>query len=158
MGAGFRDDPHYRATVLVLFCLEDIGGSLVAVRLLVTGDRDWADEKTMYGALLAFDNNRDWIDEVTKQQVTLVHGAARGADQMAERLAFMHFGWEVDPFEAEWEKYGKGAGAIRNQEMLDSGVDFALAFHANLKRSKGTLDMIERLLRANVPLELYPKS
>ena len=112
----------------------------------------------MYAALVALDNSRNWITRGVKESVTLVHGAARGADQMAERLALMHFGWDVDPYPADWDQYGKGAGAIRNQAMLDSGVDRVLAFHKDLKRSKGTLDMIERALRAKVPVELYPRT
>lgn len=128
------------------------------MRLLVSGAREWGsyhtDETIMHDALFLFDR----IAQIEKTKITLVEGCQRGADQMAERLAQMIFGWEVDHHEAQWDKYGVGAGPIRNQEMLASGVDQVLAFHRHLKKSDGTLDMVERCLRKGVPLLLYPAS
>jgi hypothetical protein len=59
---------------------------------------------------------------------------------------------------ADWDKYGKRAGAMRNQQMLDEHPDIeqALAFHPNLKESKGTKDMVARLKRKRIPYFTYP--
>lgn len=47
----------------------------------------------------------------------LIHGAARGADSLAEEWAKVR-GIETEAFPAEWEKYGKAAGYLRNKAML----------------------------------------
>lgn len=88
--------------------------------------------------------------------LTVVHGGANGADRMAGKLAEAMC-WPVVVFPAHWESYGRAAGPIRNQEMLDKGKpDFAIAAHRNLSTSKGTADMVRRLERAGVPYELVP--
>lgn len=47
----------------------------------------------------------------------LIHGAARGADSLAEEWAKVR-GIETEAFPAEWERYGKAAGYLRNKAML----------------------------------------
>lgn len=46
----------------------------------------------------------------------VLHGAAQGIDSLAARWAIDR-GVEVVPFQAEWSKYGKGAGPMRNTTM-----------------------------------------
>lgn len=54
-------------------------------------------------------------------------------------------------FPADWKKYGRAAGPIRNTEMLVKGKpDLVIAFHYNLDRSKGTKDMIQQSLNHGV--------
>ena len=54
-------------------------------------------------------------------------------------------GMQVQVYEADWKKYGKLAGPKRNQQMLDEGMpDLVVAFHADIKNSKGTFDMVNR--------------
>ena len=45
-------------------------------------------------------------------EITIISGAARGADQLGERWAKEN-GHEVVQMKAEWHKYGKGAGYKR---------------------------------------------
>lgn len=62
------------------------------------------------------------IDIVLKKQIAygndiiIVSGGARGADKMAEQYAKEH-NYRCEVFPAEWNKYGKKAGFIRNSEM-----------------------------------------
>ena len=52
-------------------------------------------------------------------------------------------------FKAEWDKHGKGAGHIHNQQMIDEGKpDIVLAFPGN----RGTADMIKRSKKAGLPV------
>ena len=52
---------------------------------------------------------------------------------------------KVIKFPAEWDKYGKAAGVLRNQQMLDDGhPDLVVYFHKDLENSKGTKDMVTR--------------
>ena len=87
-------------------------------RILVTGSRDWDDPEMIFDALAEYNHG----------QVTLVHGAARGADATAAKVA-AGFGWRIEPHPADWNGgYGKRAGFIRNAEMVKAGADVCLAF------------------------------
>ena len=84
----------------------------------------------------------------------VIEGEARGADYLA-RLAAEELGIRVLPFPAEWKKYGKRAGSIRNQRMLDEGKpNFVLAFHNDIGNSKGTRDMVKRARKAGILVEI----
>jgi len=48
----------------------------------------------------------------------------------------MTAGWPYKQFFADWDKYGRKAGPIRNHEMIDFGADELMAFPDN--DSKGT--------------------
>lgn len=56
-------------------------------------------------------------------------------------------GCQVEVFPADWKKYGRAAGPIRNNEMLDSDPDVVLAFHDSLETSKGTKHCVEQALK-----------
>lgn len=53
---------------------------------------------------------------VNQTNVVIVSGGARGADTLAEQYA-KEKGFPVVVFEADWEKFGKAAGYIRNEKM-----------------------------------------
>lgn len=83
---------------------------------------------------------------------TIIHGDARGADRLAGGYA-RTWGIEEVKFPADWEKYGKAAGPIRNQQMLEEGKpDMVIAFLA--PNSRGTKDMISRAEKANIPVKI----
>lgn len=115
------------------------------MRVQITGDRDWSDYLTIEKALRAV------LDDDDPQTVIVVHGAARGADSIAGEVA-TELGCKVEVFPADWKKYGRAAGPIRNTEMLDSGPDVVLAFHDDLKSSKGTKNCVEQALKRNIPV------
>lgn len=59
-------------------------------------------------------------------------------------------------FPALWDKHGRAAGPIRNTQMLDEGrPDLVLAFHRDLSESKGTRNMVEQSVKANLPVIHY---
>lgn len=105
-----------------------------ALRVLVCGGRDYTDKARVWREL-------DLIEE--EHGICLViHGGAPGADDFAESWAHAH-GVPNRWFAPEWEKYGKAAGPIRNQRMLDEGKPtLVLAFPGG----KGTADMVRRAL------------
>jgi hypothetical protein len=69
----------------------------------------------------------------------IVSGAARGADQLGERYA-KERGLPYQQFPAEWNKYGKMAGPLRNQQMVNY-ADALVAFWNG--KSRGTKNVIE---------------
>lgn len=80
--------------------------------------------------------------------VTIIHGGAKGADLIADEWAVVNW-CPILEFKADWDKYGKSAGPIRNQQMIDEGKpDFFIAFPT--ENSVGTWDMIRRCDKAKI--------
>lgn len=87
----------------------------------------------------------------------LIHGDCRGADHLSELVA-LELGMVPKAYPADWETHGKKAGPIRNRQMLRENPDIALvlAFHDDLRRSKGTADMVRAAIKARKLVCLYP--
>ena len=96
------------------------------MRLAVIGSRNFEDYETA----------KVILDELQKDIGfdTIVSGGANGADSLAEKYAWAN-DIEIAIFIPEWDKYGKGAGFIRNKEIWDN-ADYGVAFWDG--RSKGT--------------------
>lgn len=109
------------------------------MRMLVCGGRDYSDTRAAYGAL----------DRVlTKRQVVLlIHGAAPGADTLADQWAESR---QIERLAcpADWKRWGKMAGPIRNKEMLTHHPDGVVA----LPGGRGTEDMVMQALAAGLPV------
>lgn len=114
------------------------------MRLLVCGGRDFTDRALLHQVLDTLPS--DFID-------CIIHGAARGADTLAGEYAGIIYAKELR-FPAEWDKYGRSAGAVRNQQMLTEGKPtLVIAFPGGA----GTRNMITLARRAGVPvLEVTP--
>jgi hypothetical protein len=80
---------------------------------------------------------------VTKSHIRLFEGGARGIDKLALKYATLNK-IEHERFEADWEKYKKRAGILRNIEMIDAG-DMVIAFWDG--QSKGTKHAIEHAVK-----------
>jgi ABC-type sugar transport system substrate-binding protein len=117
----------------------------VPYRVLITGDRNWA----------CLDLARVVVARLIERHgdIEVVHGGAAGVDT-AFALAAADAGAAVHAFPADWDRHGKRAGPLRNAEMVASGADVCLAFHARLKWSKGTRDCVTRALKAGIPVWL----
>lgn len=76
----------------------------------------------------------------------LVHGGAKGADTLAMLWAEKNE-IPVRCFPADWDKYGKQAGFIRNKQMAEY-ADVLIAFWDG--KSRGTKIMIELAAKANI--------
>ena len=76
----------------------------------------------------------------------IIHGAARGADSLADKWAKEN-NISTITFPADWKKHGNKAGFIRNAEMLaKSDPDFVIAFNGG----NGTKHMIDLCKITNV--------
>ena len=86
--------------------------------------------------------------------IVIIAGGARGADALAVKAAIA-CGLPFREYPAQWEKYGKKAGPIRNQTMLDmEKPGLVVAFHEDIENSKGTKDMVSRASKSGVPVEV----
>jgi hypothetical protein len=113
----------------------------MTTRYLICGGRDFNDKALMEKALASL--------ILHPEDAVVIHGAARGADLMAADWAFQRgVPTEAYPItSADWDRYGRGAGAIRNQQMLHEGKpDVVIAF----KGGNGTRDMVRRARAAKV--------
>jgi nucleoside 2-deoxyribosyltransferase len=80
----------------------------------------------------------------------VVSGGARGVDLEAEGAARAR-GLAVQIFPADWDKYGKRAGFLRNQQIVDA-ADTVVAFHDGV--SRGTLHTIGLAKAAGKPVRI----
>lgn len=113
------------------------------MRVLVCGDRHWCDGHAI-------------MEEIRRFNPTvLIHGDARGADTLASEAA-LALEIPIEAYPAQWEKYGRAAGPIRNKQMLDEGKpDLVLAFHADLEKSRGTKNMVNQARKAGIPVRVF---
>jgi hypothetical protein len=108
------------------------------MRVLVCGSRSWTDEAAIQRAL----------EGLPPGPTTILHGGARGADQLAGRIA-KRLGYSVEVHEADW-RIGRRAGLERNMRMLDSKPDLVLTFWD--EQSRGTGHTITEARRRNIPV------
>lgn len=101
------------------------------MRVLVTGDRHWQNK----------DRTREVLSTLVDVECIIV-GGAKGADTLAREVA-TELSIEVHEYPAQWDRYGRAAGPIRNRLMVaEEKPNLVIAFHNNILESKGTLDMV----------------
>lgn len=102
-------------------------------RVLITGGRDHNNPKIVHDAL-NYVLSLDFLGEMT-----IIVGDALGVDSFAVQWATEH---QVNLIlcKADWDKYKKSAGAIRNTQMLKLKPDICLAFKGYI----GTENMVNQ--------------
>lgn len=71
-------------------------------------------------------------------------GCPTGTDSAAKDFAEIH-GNDYKEFSADWEKYGKAAGPIRNKQMAEYGDALLLIWDGESKGSKNMKQEMEKL-------------
>jgi len=110
------------------------------LRVLVAGSRTWDDGASIEQVLSSLPRGS-----------TVIHGAARGADQLAGTIA-ARLGFGVQEYPADWRGKGRAAGIIRNLQMLDTGPDKVIAFWDG--KSTGTGHTIDEAQKRGIPVEV----
>lgn len=86
-----------------------------------------------------------------QKNLIVIHGAADGADSLSDRWA-RERQVEIEVYPADWKKYGRSAGYIRNSQMLKEGKpDLILAFPGGA----GTKMMVSLSEKEGVPVRRY---
>ena len=81
-------------------------------KVVIAGGRDFNDFPKLCNVM-----DKLLERQIKVNKVTIISGGARDADTLGERYARLRsFG--VIKVKADWDKYGKSAGFIRNKEML----------------------------------------
>lgn len=108
-------------------------------RVLICGDRNCRE----------FDFIHNYIKTLPKNSV-IIQGMCSGVDIMARTSALLN-GLTVEDYPADWNKYGRAAGPIRNKQMLDEGKpDLVYAIHPNIDESKGTKNMVNQAKKRGI--------
>ena len=116
-------------------------------RIIVAGGRDFKDEKYLNDSLDSL--LTEYIDIEIVSDCTKV--AAKLAEEYAKRL-----GLALKVFPADWKRYGRAAGPIRNREMLSyimEGNPVVAAFWDG--QSKGTKNMIDQARKEDVECRIF---
>ena len=82
------------------------------------------------------------------QKVIIISGGADGADKLGERYATER-GLDYRVFPADWDRYGKRAGMIRNAKMAEI-ANACIAFPSDYSENRGTNNMIKVARRNNL--------
>jgi len=123
------------------------------VKLLICGSRDFNDFDFMSRRL------DEYLSSADLSKIEIVSGGAMGTDTLAERYAREN-NIQFTKFPAEWDRYGRSAGFIRNDEMAKycSGPkNTCVAFWDG--SSSGTKGMMKSALRQRMSIVkvLYKK-
>lgn len=112
------------------------------MKLLVCGGRDFRDADSLAVCLEAATLHGGCTEIICGYDPN--NSRFQGADQLAYEWA-TECGLPCRTFPADWGKYGRAAGPIRNQQMAEDGPDECLATpRANGQWGRGTLDMMRR--------------
>lgn len=118
------------------------------IRLIIAGSRDFNNSE-----LLDREVSKYLFEEILGTDVAeieIVSGGARGADRLGECFAKLR-NLPVKIFKANWEKFNKSAGYIRNEEMAKYGTH-CIVF--NVGRSKGSVHMENLAKKYNLGLKV----
>ena len=113
------------------------------IKLAIVGSRSFNDLEAFnkYMALL-----NDWFEIIQ-----IISGGAKGADTFGEEYAIVN-NIPAMIFRADWKKYGKKAGYIRNVDIIKN-CDVCIAFWDG--RSKGTEHDLELCETYSKPCYIY---
>lgn len=109
-------------------------------RFVITGSRDWTDWVLIRDAL------RSVHDRFPK--AVMVNGKAYGADCLCA-VMWTHAGGVVEYHPPDYQRHGKSAPFIRNEEMVNSGVGLCLSFCKD--ESNGTAHTREKARGKGIP-------
>ena len=107
------------------------------MKIVIAGSRSITDYDVIKKTL------KNGIGTITE----VVSGAANGADRLGERWAEEN-NVPLKKFPADWNKYKKAAGPIRNKQMAEY-ADAAVIFWDG--KSRGSVNMAEQMKKLGKP-------
>ena len=117
--------------------------------LAIVGSRHFDDKEYLYEIMEEI-KSHGALDGVTG----FVSGGARGADTFGLEWATKN-GLDTHVLKPDWQKYGKGAGVIRNTDIVKM-ANLIVAFpKADPSESRGTYDTIIKAHQMNKPVLIF---
>lgn len=114
-------------------------------RVIIAGGRDFTDYNLLRSTMDVLLRNK-----LRKEKIVVICGMAKGADMLGARYA-QERGYHIRYFPAEWDKLGKKAGIIRNEQMAQNADALAAFWDGS---SHGTKNMIETAERYNLAVRV----
>lgn len=115
------------------------------IKLAIVGYRNYNDYNDFSNKI----NN--WIKEKNITVGTIISGGASGTDSLAERYAKENK-IKIIIYHADWNKYGKAAGPLRNTKIVDNSTH-VVAFVS--KNSIGTYDTINKAKNKKLIVKVF---
>lgn len=108
-------------------------------RLLVCGSRNITDKDWIYSQIESY-----WYEHLAcYSDPIMIEGAARGVDLIAKTYAVEN-NWKIEEYPAEWDKYGKSAGYIRNDIMVKKADEVLILWDRESKGTKHDIDLCKK--------------
>lgn len=115
-------------------------------KLLVCGSRTITDKEWVFSQIEQY---WYWNLACYKYPV-MIEGEAKGVDSIAKEYAIVSE-WEIESYAADWKKYGKSAGFIRNEIMVKACDECLILWDGT---SKGTANDIDLCKKYNKPYKV----
>jgi hypothetical protein len=110
-------------------------------RIAIVGSRDYPNCKQV----------QRYVSGLSGDIVIVTGCAQRGVDSWVRSTALaLHIDLIVK--KADWTKYGKAAGPIRNNEIIEACDRIVAFWH---KKSKGTFDCLRKAISAGKPILVH---
>lgn len=126
------------------------------IRILFTGHGDHSRQDLVWNAIHYFMSN---ITDKSYSKYVFIHGDCpnryldgMSVDQIANTYAEQH-GIKVEKFAPNFDVYGEDAYRVRNQQMVDSGAHFCLAFPDG--ESPGTWQTVAMARKAKIHTRVF---
>ncbi len=113
------------------------------MNLGVVGTRTYNDHEQMLRCI------KNFCSCIGGKPDVIVSGGALGADALAKSIASEHLKCEYKEFLPDWNKYGKGAGPKRNEQIVEES-DAVIAFWDGT--SAGTRSTINLCYETKTPI------
>ena len=105
------------------------------MKIIIAGSRNITDYELVKRAILD-----SGFTDLPNQSTEIVSGMARGVDMLAVRYA-REYNLSLYEFPADWNKYGRAAGMIRNDDMAQFADALIAIWDGCSVGTKGMIDI-----------------
>ena len=128
------------------------------IKIIIAGPRDFNNQSFVFSALdMVFsrlikspEKTNNILEINNLENIEIVEGGATGIDSLAKSYAISK-NFKYKEFPADWNKYGRAAGPIRNKQMAEYS-DILIAFRYVDNPSRGTENMINQAKENNLKI------
>jgi len=92
---------------------------------------------------------------IISPETTIISGGAAGADKAAEQLA-LQFNLKTKIYPADWERLGKQAGYIRNQDIVAASDLLICLYDGSSKGTQHSIDIAKKLKKDTIIVYFVP--
>lgn len=124
----------------------------IKAKIIICGGRHFND----YNTLETLVDSAIYEKGINYNEIEIISGHCAGADTLGELYAKNHnIAYKLFP--AEWTKYGRAAGPIRNTQMVEyaSKSTFPIVVAFISPRSKGTMDTVKKATQKGFAIYRY---